>query len=455
MASLSIRRAFLFVVCVTLLASAGIPSFAADNDEGGPYGYYVPGPIKKLPNSGRPAKKTPFPAIVDWNTLKIRLERGMCFGTCPAYSVEIRGDGTVTYQGKKFVAISGKHTAYISKQALHQLYDAFVKAEFFSTFDGYAANVTDLPAYRVTLSFDNHSKAVGDYAGQAIGMPEEIGALENAIDTAAGTNRWVLGDEESFASLVAEHWDFHATDDEHLGLIASVAGRGNVDLVRKLLAAGVSAKNKFGCEGAGDAAYRGYAEIVEMLLDAGTPVHLDANDYGPYGTCDLLSAASTWSVPRILRAILNRRPDVNWQDQNGTTALMSLAGNAIMDKANHPDSDFAAGALLLIKAGAEVNLRNNSGASAIMMAHYDANLVHVLLAAGAKDINTPNGRGETPLMLTNDTNVALALLQSGADPWMVDKDGKTALEICRSTFGPGCSSAHVLEGWMAAHPKLH
>lgn len=137
----------------------------------------------------RPAQRTPFPAITDWSTLRIRLLRTPCLGRCPAYSVEINGDGTVVYEGEHFVAQQGVR-ARISEVAVRRLYDAFVRAEFFWTFDEYRSPVTDFPTTIVTLSFDGRSKTVLDYAGTFEGMPKEIAELEDAIDAAAGTRQW-------------------------------------------------------------------------------------------------------------------------------------------------------------------------------------------------------------------------------------------------------------------------
>jgi hypothetical protein len=138
----------------------------------------------------RPAQKIAFPAIADWRTLKIRLERSGCFGTCPIYSVEITGDGTVNYLGERFVAVSGGQTTHISQKAVRDLYDAFVKADFFWTLDEYMGHVTDLPTYKVTLSFDGRTKRVVDYAGQMVGLPKAVADVEDAIDKTAGTEKW-------------------------------------------------------------------------------------------------------------------------------------------------------------------------------------------------------------------------------------------------------------------------
>ncbi|MFV0624422.1 DUF6438 domain-containing protein [Sphingomonas sp. ac-8] len=37
----------------------------------------------------------------------IRYETGRCFGTCPVYSVTVRPDGTGSFEGKQFTAVTG------------------------------------------------------------------------------------------------------------------------------------------------------------------------------------------------------------------------------------------------------------------------------------------------------------------------------------------------------------
>src|SRR5438093_11038358 len=50
--------------------------------------------------------------------LTITLERSECYGTCPIYSVAIRGDGSGTYRGEKYVAIKGKERFQVSRDEL-------------------------------------------------------------------------------------------------------------------------------------------------------------------------------------------------------------------------------------------------------------------------------------------------------------------------------------------------
>ena len=422
-------------------------------DTGGPYADTVTGPIKKLPNGGRPPHKVPFPAISDWATLKISLSRSACFGTCPGYSVEIRGDGSVFYQGGDYVAVSGNHRSSVSMDEVRSLFDAFGKSDFFWTFDEYRADITDNPTYVVAISYDGHRKRVVDYVGRAVGMPREIAELENTIDAIAHTEKWVRGNANTFPSLEAEHWDFRVPDDEHQRLIESAVGGETPDLVRELLTAGTSAKTKFGCRALERAANAANAEIVNILLVAGAPVHRDASKEQKYDyDCDALSAAASEGVPRIVQAILDRHPDVNWQNNSGGTALM-LAARGDLATPRRTDRDFPAVVKMLISAGADVNLRDADGASAIMKVEGSGEIVKLLLAAGAKDINKTDWRGQTILFEVFDAQVAEALLEGGADPWLRDTDGKNAYEFASAMYGDNYDAGPVLKRWMEAHPE--
>lgn len=135
----------------------------------------------------------PFPEIKDWSSLRIKLKRTACFGSCPDYSVEVRGDGEVTFQGRSHVLIPGDHRGKISKQSLQELFETFRQANYFSIRDEYAAMITDNPSYTTSIEFDGHSKSVHDYVGLQVGMPEAVKNVEDAIDRLAGTAKWIKG----------------------------------------------------------------------------------------------------------------------------------------------------------------------------------------------------------------------------------------------------------------------
>jgi hypothetical protein len=139
----------------------------------------------------QPKVNAAFPDIRDWNTLRITLSRSRCYGRCPAYEIEIHGDGTVLYDGATDVAHKGRHAGKISHASLVELVDFFRKADYFSLHDRYVYGVTDHPVYETSISFDGMSKSVLDYVGQGAGMPSTVSDVEAAIDRLSGASAWV------------------------------------------------------------------------------------------------------------------------------------------------------------------------------------------------------------------------------------------------------------------------
>ena len=136
-----------------------------------------------------------FPEPCDLKSVKIELSRTVCYGTCPAYSVTIRGDGSVHFSGEKYVLIPGAHDARIAPDEVMELVRQFEGAKFFAASDKYIASVTDNPTYSLTLTVAGKTKTVTDYVGEQVGMPLVITDVENAVDETAGTERWIKGDE--------------------------------------------------------------------------------------------------------------------------------------------------------------------------------------------------------------------------------------------------------------------
>jgi hypothetical protein len=132
-----------------------------------------------------------FPDVKDMKTLRITLTRSMCFGPCPDYTVEVRGDGTVQFTGRRFVRVIGNQSGRISRDAVAELLAQFRRVDFFSLKDSYTARITDHPSYTVSIEFDGRKKSVRDYLGRSVGMPEGVTVLEEAIDRLAATDKWI------------------------------------------------------------------------------------------------------------------------------------------------------------------------------------------------------------------------------------------------------------------------
>lgn len=131
------------------------------------------------------------PVVRDWASARIKLTRTACFGHCPVYSVEIAGNGSITYEGKRFVSVEGRRHATVAPERVRELVVKFIDAGFFGLLDRYETSITDQPTCIVTIALDGSKKSVIDYAGRLSGMPAVVTELEDAIDDTAGTARWI------------------------------------------------------------------------------------------------------------------------------------------------------------------------------------------------------------------------------------------------------------------------
>jgi hypothetical protein len=131
--------------------------------------------------------RTPVTSDPSLNNLLITLERTACFGTCPSYSLAIYGNGTVQYQGLYFVAVKGNQTATISPEDVQMLLNRANEIGYFDLEDEYSGPVTDLPTYITSITVNDTTKRIVDYAG----APDSLRQFENMIDEIAGSHRWV------------------------------------------------------------------------------------------------------------------------------------------------------------------------------------------------------------------------------------------------------------------------
>jgi hypothetical protein len=124
------------------------------------------------------------------------MERTECFGPCPNYSVIITGDGTVTYEGKKFVKVKGKRVLKISQEKLGLLVKSFYQIDYFSLKDRYdylelgngiRQHATDLPTTTTLIQINGRTKTISNYYGG----PPSLAALEHNIEAIVGITEFI------------------------------------------------------------------------------------------------------------------------------------------------------------------------------------------------------------------------------------------------------------------------
>lgn len=120
----------------------------------------------------------------------IILERGMCYGYCPVYSLYLWENGSVLYNGTLFVKEIGQRDGTINETAFLQILQMAKDSGFFAMNDTYdRVDVTDMPSAIITINSSSLNKRVEHYHGD-LSAPQALSTLEEAIDTAAGVSRW-------------------------------------------------------------------------------------------------------------------------------------------------------------------------------------------------------------------------------------------------------------------------
>lgn len=413
--------------------------------------------VRILPPEQLPEVHRDFPQIKSTAGVVMKLSRTICYGTCPAYNVEIHGDGSVIYSGESFVVVTGTHRDHLSVEQVEELIEAFRNTDYFSLRDGYspAVPVTDGARYTTSFRVDQLEKSVGDYFGNEGGMPQAVTDLEEAIDRIADTKKWIKGTDETVPLLKREGFDFKS--EEATAMLARASATGSTQLVKDLLAAGVDPNGKseggqktlvaaarkgdraavqmliaagaakgnveVKTESLAAAASIGDAELVRRLLAYGGNAAGESRDAS--GSYTVLMKAAESGVPEVVEQILAGHADVNAVDEQGRTAVFYVLNGAMgLDQQRHADRGEVV--RLLTRAGADLNAQDEKGNTALHETHYPE-IAAALIKQGA-DVNARNNEGETPLMTTYSLDVMKLLVASGADVHAKDSGGKTALD---------------------------
>jgi len=126
----------------------------------------------------------------------IVLERGVCFGSCPAYRLVVRGSGAVEFEGRGRPLAGTRDTGRVTPEQFSGLLDAFESAGFARFAPRYAPGdsgcgrvATDLPTATLTLGTAAGVRTVQHYHGCS-DAPEDLGRLEDRVDEVTNSARW-------------------------------------------------------------------------------------------------------------------------------------------------------------------------------------------------------------------------------------------------------------------------
>lgn len=158
-------------------------------------------------------------------------------------------------------------------------------------------------------------------------------------------------------------------------------------------------------------------EMVKILVESGavintrsstnvliTPLVFAATNIDPFKHKDYIT---------IINYLLDQNADINFQSGNGRTALMAASGSSDYKQAFEK-------ATLLVKRGAKLDMVNDKGETALMLAAGVGNekVVKLLIDKGT-DINLKNGAGESVMSYANrsgNKSIITLLESKGATP---------------------------------------
>jgi hypothetical protein len=306
----------------------------------------------------------------DSASLRIELDRGSCFGSCPSYRLTVEGSGWITYEGRSNVLVHGTVRRRVDPNSIAALAHRFEAAGFFRLRHADHGGSTDGPTYTLRLVIAGRSKTVVDYLGGEAGMPSAVTELERLVDEIGQTRRWVEGDESTVDALRAQGWNFQTA--AATAMMVSAAAHGQTEIVRDLHAAGVRATARIGEITAVEAAaHSGSFDTWQLLVS-----HDALRPAGPPLHARVAAAAAANGNARIVRAMMPFRFDVN----AGPEPLLGRAMSAQCESV--AECDRPAVIRLLLAGGANPNRANDHGDTALHYAE-TAEEAQLLVEAGA------------------------------------------------------------------------
>lgn len=396
------------------------------------------------PLVGCSAAAEPFPAVIE-DELKITLQRTACLGSCPDYTVTIDGQGNVEFrtQGENFpgefevhrsfsqsdgILFSGVHTDKIDPGIVAELVEQFREAEFFSLNDEYRAQVTDSPAYILTMNTGTASKTVVDYVGDRVGMPESVTELQDAVDRAAGSARWVEGADGLVDWLEANDFDFKSDVARTLALAGAFEDADDQTII-DLLDRGADLNAMTAHPWARDDAILGTELLVAAIYRGRTRLFSHLASKGWVDRSDkeklegLFADQAAGCSASFAYAFAAEGLSIDSAGEEGQTALAALSSVYLC---NYDDEGLVETAKALLDLGADPNKRDFEGETAIFSVEY-LPLLNLLYERGAT-ANVLNNEGNSPALSSWTDEIVLRHLQEGARPIGRYYDGRTLRE---------------------------
>lgn len=368
------------------------------------------------------------------------MEREGCFGTCPAYKVELFGNGTAVYEGSGFVDVLGRHRYRIDPEEVAKLVESARSKDLWSLRSQYTGNISDQASCRVTIALGDEVHAISDYVGRLAGMPEAVTEFENEIDKAAQSNAWIhlglwavdhlreshfsFSSRESGEMLVRSIVDEDATDDQAIvDLIKLGAPWWNRSRPHQRFHRPTGAALEEALANQRDA-------VVELLIERGALRDGGAVDRqkldGAFRAA--IRGGRLELVQRIWNAGGTLHPSLSYVDVADDPKRVKKSAPVTLLLSHEPDQTAPWAGLEITKwlkaKGCDIHAHGADGRTLLHIAAHagDVSMVRYVLDQGVA-ASTPGEFSLPALGSTHDEDIALVLLQAGTDISKMDDGG--------------------------------
>ena len=396
--------------------------------------------VEEITEEKLPSRHVTLPDV-PLSQVRISLQRSHCYGTCPAYSVEVRGDGSAIYNGGDYVGVEGEHRYVVPVEAVARLVDQLRSGDLWSLEPEYRAGVTDNPTFVVTMDMGGQVHKILDYVGRWVGMPAAVVDFEESIDRVGRSNEWLHISEFALQRLKAEGFGFHT--DEGVALLARAVTdeeSHNDAAIQQLIELGVPVNTDMSPQtshalGSGsildEALRHQHGDLVDPLIARG-----QLKDHGQTSQLKLdraFRAAIAGGRLAPVETLWNaggpgQRPSLWFDDATDdlkpkhkqAPVTLSL-GRSYFQKDNWEGMAIAQ---WLAARGCDLKATGVDGRTLLHIAADagDAAMVRYLLGQGLS-VSTPGRFGLPALGSAHDEDVVLALLEAGSDLASVERDG--------------------------------
>ena len=264
----------------------------------------------------------------------------------------------------------------------------------------------------------NHNQA------DAMEVLIDAGADIEAKDDDTGSSPLHLSRGLDVAKLLVKAGaEVRATDNKGYTCLMCASYEGHTETVRYLVGLKDVDVNHISDDGRSalfSAVRKKHADVVEVLIDAGADIERKGND----GRSPLLVASS--ANLQIVKMLVKAGAGVRATSNEGTTCLIFATYRGHTETVRY----------LVGLPQVDVNRKNNKGLTALHCAanHNHADVMEVLIDAGADIEAKDDDTGSSPLHLSRGLDVVKLLVKAGAEVRATDNKGYTCL-MCASYEG--------------------